>query len=164
MKSLLMVRRALLLLSLLPFAALPASAMIGTPPVAVTATAAPSWGATGLLQAASGLAVVLALIFLCAWVARRLGLQKHNSGRLVKVIASTSIGQRERVVVVEIGGTWLALGVTPGQIQSLHTMPAQELAEEPRLPMGRGAIAATNAATNVAGAFAQKLRESLGRK
>ncbi|SFB22313.1 flagellar protein FliO/FliZ [Collimonas sp. OK607] len=160
MKPLLMVRRTLLLLSLLPFVALPASAMIATPPAAVTATAAPSWGATGLLQAASGLAVVLALIFLCAWVARRLGLQKHNSGRLVKVIASTSIGQRERVVVVEIGGTWLALGVTPGQIQSLHTMPAQELAEEVKLPIARGAIAATNAAS----AFAQKLRESLGRK
>ncbi len=160
MKPLLMARRTLLLLSLLPFAALPASAMIATPPAAVTATVAPSWGATGLLQAASGLAVVLALIFLCAWVARRLGLQKHNSGRLVKVIASTSIGQRERVVVVEIGGTWLALGVTPGQIQSLHTMPAQELAEDAKLPIARGAIAATN----VASAFAQKLRESLGRK
>jgi len=160
MKPLLMVRSGLLLLSLLSFVALPASAMIATPPAAVIAAPAPSWGATGLLQAASGLAVVLALIFLCAWVARRLGLQKHNSGRLVKVIASTSIGQRERVVVVEIGGTWLALGVTPGQIQSLHAMPAQELAEDAKLPIARGAIAATN----VASAFAQKLRESLGRK
>jgi flagellar protein FliO/FliZ len=160
MTPLMMLRRSLGLLLLSACLALPASAMIATPPVAIASTAAPSWGAAGLLQAASGLAVVLALIFLCAWAARRLGLQKHNSGRLVKVIASTSIGQRERVVVVEIGGTWLALGVTPGQIQSLHSMPAQELAEDAKLPTGRGAIAATNAA----GAFAQKLRESLGRK
>lgn len=163
MKSLLMVRRALLLLSLFPFVALPASAMIATPSVAAASTATPSWGATGLLQAASGLAVVLALIFLCAWAARRLGLQKYHTDRLVKVIASTSIGQRERVVVVEIGGTWLALGVTPGQIRSLHSMPAQELAGDVKLPSGRGAMVATTV-TNAAGAFAQKLRESLGRK
>ncbi|WP_230414414.1 flagellar biosynthetic protein FliO [Collimonas silvisoli] len=131
--------------------ALPASALIATPPAAPVPTTMPAWGASGLLQAASGLAIVLALIFLCAWVARRLGLQKYNSSRLVKVIASTSIGQRERVVVVEIGGTWLALGVTPGQIQSLHSMPAQEITEDPALQIGHSA-------------FAQKLRESLGRK
>ncbi|HWW08189.1 flagellar biosynthetic protein FliO [Collimonas sp.] len=130
---------------------LPAAAVIATPPAAAAPAAMPAWGASGLLQAASGLAIVVALIFLCAWVARRLGLQKYNSGRLVKVIASTSIGQRERVVVVEIGGTWLALGVTPGRIQSLHSMPAQEITEDPTLPIGPGA-------------FAQKLRESLGRK
>jgi len=156
MKLLPLARRALLLPACL---ALPASAMIAAP-AATVLPATPSWGASGLLQAASGLAVVLALIFLCAWTARRLGLQKHNSGRLVKVVASTAIGQRERVVVVEIGGTWLTLGVTPGQIQPLHSMPAQELPEDPRLPIRQGAIAAGNAAS----AFAQKLRESLGRK
>jgi flagellar protein FliO/FliZ len=156
MKLLPLARRALLLSACL---ALPASAMIAAP-AATAIPATPSWGASGLLQAASGLAVVLALIFFCAWAARRMGLQKHNSGRLVKVIASTAIGQRERVVVVEIGGTWLTLGVTPGQIQSLHSMPAQELPEEPKLPIRQSAIAAGNAAN----AFAQKLRESLGRK
>lgn len=156
MKFLFLARRALLLLACV---ALPVSAMIAAP-AATAVPSTPSWGAAGLLQAASGLAVVLALIFLCAWAARRLGLQKHNSGRLVKVVASTAIGQRERVVVVEIGGTWLALGVTPGRIQSLHAMPAQEMPEDPKLPIRQGAIAAGNAAS----AFAQKLRESLGRK
>ncbi|AIY40287.1 Flagellar biosynthesis protein FliQ [Collimonas arenae] len=151
----------LALLLALAGAALPVQATIAASTAVIDAPAAvPSWGAAGLLQAASGLAVVIALIFLCAWAARRLGLQKHNSGRLVKIIASTAIGQRERVVVVEIGDTWLALGVTPGQIQALHSMPAQELPPEPKLPIRQGAIAAGNAA----GLFAQKLRESLGKK
>jgi flagellar protein FliO/FliZ len=159
MKSALIPRPALLLL-LLSVASWPALAIVVTPPSATAAPAVPAWGATGLLQTASGLAVVIALIFLCAWAARRLGLQKHNSGRLVKIVASTAIGQRERIVVVEIGGTWLTLGVTPGQIQSLHSMPAQTLPEEPKLPIRQGALAAGTAAS----LFAQKLRESLGKK
>lgn len=160
MKPALVLRPAALLLALACWPALATIATIATPPAATAAPAVPSWGATGLLQTASGLAVVIALIFLCAWAARRLGLQKHNSGRLVKIVASTAIGQRERIVVVEIGDTWLALGVTPGQIQSLHSMPAQALPEEAKLPMRQGALAAGAAAS----LFAQKLRESLGKK
>ena len=159
MKPAFTLRPALLLL-LLSGACWPVLATVATPPVAAAAPVVSSWGATGLLQTASGLAVVIALIFLCAWAARRLGLQKHNSGRLVKIVASTALGQRERIVVVEIGGTWLALGVTPGQIQSLHSMPAQELPQEPKLPMRQSALAAGTAAS----LFAQKLRESLGKK
>lgn len=157
MKAAFTLRPALLLLAIV---CRPALATVPTPPAAAAAPAVAAWGATGLLQTASGLAVVIALIFLCAWAARRLGLQKHNSGRLVKIVASTALGQRERIVVVEIGGTWLALGVTPGKIQSLHSMPAQEQADEPRLPMRQGALSAGTAAS----VFAQKLRESLGKK
>lgn len=157
MKPAFTLRPALLLLAIV---CQPALATVATPPDAAATPTAAAWGATGLLQTASGLAVVIALIFLCAWAARRLGLQKHNSGRLVKIVASTALGQRERIVVVEIGGTWLALGVTPGQIQSLHSMPAQELPQEPKQPMRQGALAAGTAAS----LFAQKLRESLGKK
>lgn len=159
---------ALPVLAGLSFFALSASATVGTigisamPPVTpqITPQTIPSWGAAGLLQAAFGLAVVIGLIFLCAWGARRLGLQKSHGGRLIKIVSSTALGQRERVVVVEVGSEWLVLGVTPGQIQSLHTMPAQTLPVETELPIRQTAIAAGNAAS----VFAKKLRESLGRK
>ncbi|MFC5476045.1 flagellar biosynthetic protein FliO [Paraherbaspirillum soli] len=150
----------------LPAAALPMnSALISgsapAQPVAVsTAAAVPSWGAAGLLQAGLGLAVVVALIFLCAWVARRLGLQRHGNGQLVKVVASTMIGQRERVVVVEIGSSWLVLGVAPGQIQSLHSMPAEALPAADAAPVNFASLTASNAAN----LFAQKLRDALGNK
>lgn len=132
--------------------ALPAIAALPTVP---TAAAQPmsSLGAAALLQAGLGLVAVLALIFLCAWAARRFGLQSHVNNRLIKVVASTMIGQRERIVVVEIGTSWLVLGVTPGQIRSLHTMPAEDL------PTGPAAAAGTTAAS----AFSHKLRESITR-
>lgn len=86
-------------------------------------------GASGLLQAGFGMAMVVGLIFLCAWLARRFGLQRLGGGHLVKVVSSAAVGQRERVVVVEVADTWLVLGVTPHQVNTLHTLPAQAQAQ-----------------------------------
>ncbi|MDP3828541.1 MAG: flagellar biosynthetic protein FliO [Polaromonas sp.] len=114
-----------------------------------------SFGAAGLLQAGLGLAVVLALIFLCAWAARRFGLPQAGGGRLLKVVSSAMVGQRERVVVVEIGGSWLVLGVAAGQVSALHTMPAGKLSDTNAAPMFSGMAGA--------GTFSQKLLESLNK-
>jgi flagellar protein FliO/FliZ len=135
-------------------AALPANAVLPTvQPAVVTAEPIPSLGAAALLQTGLGLVAVLGLIFLCAWAARRFGLQRHASSRLIKVVSSTMVGQRERVVVVEIGTSWLVLGVTPGQIRSLHTMPAESLPPD--------LVAATS--TTAASVFSHKLRESISK-
>jgi flagellar protein FliO/FliZ len=138
---------------------LPAGATLPTVPAA-TAAAAPasSFGAAGVLQAAFGLMMVLALIFACAWAARRFGLQQHRANGVIKVVSGAMVGQRERVVVVEIGKSWLVLGVTPGQVRALHAMPAEELPPADATPF------AAASAASAANAFAQKLRESLGRR
>ena len=65
------------------------------------------------------------------------------------------VGQRERVVVVEIGNTWLVLGIAAGQVRALHTMPAENLSEAEAAPVRNGITAA--------GAFSQKLLESLNK-
>jgi len=111
-----------------------------------------SFAATGLLQAGLGLAVVIGLIFLFAWAVRRFGLQTSGKGQLVKVVSSAMVGQRERVVVVEIGDTWLVLGVAGGQVSALHTMPAGKLPDVPSLADFTGT-----------GAFSQKLVDSMAR-
>lgn len=131
-----------------------AGAVLPTVPTTATEPVR-SFGATGLLQAGLGLAVVLALIFLCAWAARRFGLQQAGGGRLLKVVSSAMVGQRERVVVVEIGGSWLVLGVAAGQVNALHTMPAQKLSESD----------AVSPPSDLAGAsaFSQRLAESLNK-
>lgn len=138
--------------SLLAGISFSASAVLPTVP---TTAAEPvrSFGAAGLLQAGFGLAMVLALIFLCAWAARRFGLQQPGSGRLLKVVSSAMVGQRERVVVVEIGGSWLVLGVAAGQVRALHTMPAEKLSEALATPTRNGLTGA--------GGFSQKLLESI---
>jgi flagellar protein FliO/FliZ len=138
--------------SLLACISLAAGAVLPTVP---TPAAEPvrSFAAAGLLQAGLGLAVVIGLIFLFAWVVRRFGLQASGNGRLLKVVSSAMVGQRERVVVVEIGDSWLVLGVAAGQVRALHTMPAQSLPETQAAPAMNGFAAA--------GTFSQKFRESI---
>jgi flagellar protein FliO/FliZ len=86
--------------------------------------AVPSLGVGAILQTILGLLVVIGLVFACAWLARRFGLQPGSRGGLVKTIGGASLGGKERVAVVEIGDTWLVLGAAPGNVRLLHTMPA----------------------------------------
>lgn len=97
-----------------------------TPPTSATAAAAtlpPSMDQGALWQALLGIFVVLGLLLLIAWVLRqgRTGSFGHNG--VIKVIASTAISPRERVVVVEMGEEWLVLGVAPGSVRTLHVRP-----------------------------------------
>src|SRR5690554_7734863 len=80
-------------------------------------------------QVAMILVLIIALILACAWVFRRLGGVQTGSSKQLNVVGSIGIGQRERVVIVAVGDTWLVLGVAAGQVTKLHEMPAQEMPE-----------------------------------
>ena len=110
------------------------------------AAAAPAAGAAAVTagsvaQVVLGLAAVLALVIAVAWLLKRFsGLAGSGSG-LIRVVGGAAVGQRERVVVVEIGATWLLLGVAPGQVRTLHTMPRSEPASAPGAPAATAADA-----------------------
>lgn len=124
-------------------------------PTVPAATAATPSAAGGLLQAGFGLLVVLALVFACAWAVKRLGLPAAIRGdKVVKVVASAAVGQRERVVVIEVGGEWLVLGVASGAVRHLHTMAAVAAADQ------EGSAPDAQPGFDPA-AFATKLRASL---
>lgn len=74
------------------------------------------------LQMMGGLLLVLAIIGGMTWLLKRFSLISTATAGVVKVVAATGVGQRERVVVVEIDNTWLVLGVAPGRVNKLHTM------------------------------------------
>ncbi|UJP05940.1 MAG: flagellar biosynthetic protein FliO [Nitrosomonas sp.] len=75
-----------------------------------------------MVQMLGGLLLVLAMIGGLAWFLKRFSLLSNTSTGVVKVIAATGVGQRERVVVVEIDNTWLVLGVAPGRVNKLHAL------------------------------------------
>ncbi len=83
--------------------------------------------AFGILQMLLGLALVLALIVLASWALKRFGAGTMTSGSAIKVLTAASVGPRERVVLVEVGDTWLLLGVAPGRVSSLHQLPRQAI-------------------------------------
>jgi flagellar protein FliO/FliZ len=85
-------------------------------------TTAPS---TTLAQTTIGLLFVLGLLMLLAWLLKRAGLGTNaKRGGFYKVLATSSLGPRERIVLVEVGDTWLVLGITSQSINTLHSMPA----------------------------------------
>ncbi|KXU89618.1 flagellar biosynthesis protein FliO [Paraburkholderia monticola] len=115
-------------------------------------SAVPALGVGAVLQTFVGLAVVIALVFGCAWLARRFGLQPGQRGGLVKTIGGASLGGKERVAVVEIGDTWLVLGAAPGNVRLLHTMRAGSAAAD--------TVAASSPAP-LSGTFGQRFRDAL---
>jgi flagellar protein FliO/FliZ len=88
-----------------------------------------------MLQFGLGLAVVLGLIVATGWFMKRYSLGPTGAG-LIKIIGGTSVGQRERVVIVEIGDTWMVLGVAPGRVSALHTLPRGDTSASQTLPAG----------------------------
>ena len=88
--------------------------------------AAPA-SAGNLLQVLVGLVVVLALMAGAAWILKRMGMAGAGSTSVAKVVGGVSVGNRERVIVVEVADQWIVVGVAPGQVNALSTMPRQEI-------------------------------------
>lgn len=78
------------------------------------------------MQIILSLLLVLAAIVLVAWLLKRMNAVRQGSGHLLKVLGGVSIGQRERIVLIEVEDTWLVVGVGPGQIRTLHTLQKAE--------------------------------------
>ena len=86
-----------------------------------TASEAPGAPSGAILQMLTGLAVIIGILFICAYVIRQL-----TAGPM-KTIGVLAISPRERILLVEIDDTWLVVGVVPGQIKTLHTLPKGEI-------------------------------------
>lgn len=69
------------------------------------------------------LLVVLAFIIGLAALVRRLNMRLPGSSGPVKVLSSTSLGPKERLVIVKVGEQTLLLGVTAHQVELLQTLP-----------------------------------------
>ncbi|MBX3615699.1 flagellar biosynthetic protein FliO [Nitrosomonas sp.] len=102
-----------------------------------------------MLQMMGGLLLVLVIIGGAAWLLKRFSLIPATAAGVIKIVAASGVGQRERVVVVEIDSTWLVLGVAPGRVNKLHTM---------QKPSENSVSAPTNSSTN---AFADQLNQSI---
>ncbi|MBP5980954.1 MAG: flagellar biosynthetic protein FliO [Halomonas sp.] len=83
-------------------------------------------GMAMLGKTAAALAFVIAMILLCTALLKRWQNVRPQQGARLRVITSTAVGNRERVVVVEVEDTWLVLGVSGGRITKLHERPAPE--------------------------------------
>ena len=132
--------RALTILSL--FLAVPAMA---AEPAANMSSAGMGGQMTKLLL---GLLLVIGLIFLLAWLLRRMQQLNPRSNQAIKLISTQALGPRERLVLVQVGSEQVLVGLSAGRITPLHVLkePVHLPDAEPANPE-----------------FAQRLMELLGR-
>lgn len=110
-----------------PIATLCAFAMLHSG--SALAAAEPSTNvALDLFKVLGGLVVVLAAMAGSAWLLKRVGLGKVAGNSTIKVVGGVSVGNRERVLVLEVGDQWLVVGVAPGRVNSIATLPRQDSA------------------------------------
>ncbi|PIF21441.1 flagellar biosynthetic protein FliO [Candidatus Pantoea floridensis] len=104
--------------------AAPASDVLATDSVLMTVT-----GALAL--------IILAMVIL-AWIVRRSGLSRrlHDTQNVMTLVATKSLGNRERLVLVDVGDQRLVLGVTATQIACLNTQPRPETEPAATPPAG----------------------------
>jgi flagellar protein FliO/FliZ len=82
------------------------------------------------------LVLAAALVALVAWYIKR-SLQIDVPNSSIKILASQSLGPRERIVIVEIAGMPYAIGHTPSQITMLLEMDPSDVKNLPQYsPMG----------------------------
>ncbi|WP_312264553.1 flagellar biosynthetic protein FliO [Rivihabitans pingtungensis] len=129
------------------FLALPCWAALAFPGLALAAAVAPAATSvelspvSTLLQTVLAMAVVLGVILGLAWLARRVNpMALTGNPASLRVVSGVMVGQRERVVVVEVQGKWLVLGVAAQSVNLLCTLDKPE--DVPAdVPVARGAFA-----------------------
>ena len=130
---------------------MPLSVLAAEP--ATTAAAAPAVGggmAGQLAQLVLGLLLVLGLIFFLAWLLRRVQQAgPAGKGQVIDIVGSRALGPRDRLVLVQVGGEQILLGLSPGTITALHVL------KEP--------VQVPSSAEQATPEFAQRLMELLGK-
>jgi len=111
-------------------------------------------GAGAMLEMLLWLVVVVGFILACAWAYRRLNGGVLAPTGVIKVRSVMSVGNRERIALVEVGTTQLLIGVCPTQISTLHVFT------EPVLPLAPAA----EQGGRVSSEFASRLQSLLNKE
>ena len=95
----------------------------------VGAADSPGVSGAAFFQMLSGLVLVIGLLLGTAFLMRKLnGGRAFGQAGPMRIVAQLMISARERVVLLEVGEQWIVVGVVPGQIKTLHTLPKGQLA------------------------------------
>ncbi|TVP81626.1 MAG: flagellar biosynthetic protein FliO [Thioalkalivibrio sp.] len=84
-----------------------------------------------LAQMLVGLVLVVAAILVLAFFMRRVGGMQSRLGSEFRVLGGISLGSRERMLLVQVGGKQLVVGVAPGRVQTLHVLDEPIRTEAP---------------------------------
>ena len=75
-----------------------------------------------LLKLILAMVFILVLIFGLAWLMKKMQLTQHSQNGLIQIVSAISVGQRDRIALIQVGDEQLLIGLTPGRIEKLHTL------------------------------------------
>ena len=75
-----------------------------------------------LVNMISGLLVVLAIFFFIAYLLKRLSGVGTISRGYIKIIDALHLGTREKLLLVKVADTYMVLGISSGNINTLHVL------------------------------------------
>lgn len=121
-------------------------------------------GASALGQTFLWLIVVVGLILLLAWLAKRLGGVHFQNAAGIKMLSVLPVGNKEKIALVQVGDQQLLIGIAPGRVNTLHVFEEPVAGLTP-LPGSSTKNPADNTADGSAPqTFQQVLLSSLTRK
>lgn len=100
-----------------------------------------------LVSLGIGLLAVIAIIYGCVWIIRRMNGMTGMNNQAIKVVSVMALGARERIALIEVGGQQILVGITPSAIRTLHVF------DEP----------VVDASNPPSGDFARRLQGMIGR-
>ncbi len=81
---------------------------------------APPFDGTELLGFAASLLVVLGTIVALGWLYSRSKALGGGQGDAISIVASRALGSKERLLIVEVAGLQLLIGLTASDVRTLH--------------------------------------------
>lgn len=131
------------------FVALPAVPLtaVATPSTQISNQLNPPAGIPGVLEFGASLLLVIVAIFVVGWFYARMQGMRGGSSSVFNIIASQSLGSKERIILVEVGKKQIVVGITSASMQALHVFDES--------------IRAADLAPNKSG-FAERLMTALG--
>ena len=83
-----------------------------------------------LMQVVGSLAIVFGAVVLMAIVVKRVNRSPSTGKANLSVMGSTSVGTREKVVLLNAAGQQILVGVAPGNVRTLHVFDEPLAAED----------------------------------
>lgn len=136
-------KSGLLIIGLLLFSAIAYSTE--TAPVVGTASTRPG---DYLGQILVSLLLVLLIIFVSAWILKRYGRVSGSLEGHLRILGALGVGQRERILLLQVGDEQLLVGVTTSHISLLHRLEVPIEVEH-------------NNVASISNTFSQRLQEAL---
>lgn len=79
-------------------------------------------GFSYVLQIIASFVAVIAFIIMLGWLMRKTGRFGAANNKTFRIVSSMSLGMREKIVLINVEGVNIVVGVAPGQIRTLHVL------------------------------------------